>query len=145
MNSKQNKKFFKLNIVDVALIIIAFIAVATLIFFFSQNDIKATDKGENVTVEYALEFSPIRNEFKRLIIAGDSLTDVATSKDLGEVIEPMETNTSTLTVIVRAEAVRYKGEYRINGVRLILGNEMEVRVPGFTGTAVLRSINVIEG
>lgn len=164
MNSQKKKKALSLNIVDVALIIIAFIAIAALIFFFSQRDVAPADNGESVVLEYTIVFTPLREEYRNLADIGDSLTDVGTLADIGEIVDvtysdcqyqgvnkstgekvyTTYTGMMTMTLTVRAEAKKTSECYVINGVELVMGNEMNVRIPDFIGNGICKTITVTE-
>ena len=163
-DQNKRKKTFSFNIVDVALIVVAFIAVATLIFFFSQKDVVNTDKGDSVTLEYTLVFSPLREDFRNLVDVGSTITDALSAKELGEVVDityseynyigtDKATGSSvstvypgmlTMTVTVRADAVKTGSEYVINGTEIVIGKSINVRVPEFTGTGLCGSVTEID-
>lgn len=165
MNSQNSKKrSFSFNIVDVVLIIVAFIAVATLIFFFSQKDVVSSDKKDKVTLEYTLVFTPLREEYRNLVDVGSSLTDAESLKELGEIVdviyaecnyEGVDPQTGekvytpypgmmTMTVTVRAEAIRTGSAYTVNGSEIVIGQSLNVRIPEFTGAGLCKSVAEIK-
>ena len=163
-NQNKKKRAFSFNIVDVALIVVAFIAVATLIFFFSQKDVVKSDKGEKVTLEYTLVFSPLREDFRNLVDVGDSLSDGSTADEIGEIVDVTYSEYNyagtdkatgstvytvvpgmmTMTVTVRAEAVKTGSSYTVNGTEIVIDESLNVRIPEFTGVGLCTSVTEID-
>ena len=83
---RQNKKGFSFNIIDAALIIIALLCICATIFFFTDADITNTREDKRITLEYTIEFSPTREEYRNLLEIGDAITETSTMKDAGEII-----------------------------------------------------------
>ena len=160
----QHKKLFSFNIIDVALVVIALICICTTVFFFTNADITNPKGAEKVTLEYTIEFTPIREEFRNLLEIGDSITETSTMSDAGEIInviyldhlyygtndETGETVTTkypgkiNMTLTVRAEAIKTDTGYSINGYELLIGDSITIRTPSFTGTGVCTSITIPE-
>lgn len=158
------KRGFSFNIIDVALIIIAFICICATVFFFTNADITSSKSDKKVTIEYTIEFNPLREEFRNLLEIGDGVTASTTMKNVGEIInvvysdhlyygtnnENGQTVTSTypgklnMTLTVRAEAVKTQTGYSVNGYELFIGDDITIRTPDFTGTGKCTAINVSE-
>lgn len=154
MNSEKKKNNLSFNIIDVALIIIALSAISAIVFFLSNNRITKGSSSEKVSIEYTLQFKEIREEYKNLIEIGDTITESTKMAKIGEVINVIytealysginsdgETVTTpytgriTVTVKVKTTAVKTKSGYVINGYDLFIGNDMNVRMPNYTGDA----------
>lgn len=161
---KQNKKGFSFNIIDAALIIIALLCICATIFFFTDADITSSKENKRVTLEYTLEFSPTREEYRNLLEIGDAITETSTMKDAGEIVNVVYydhlyygTNDETgekvttkypgkinMVLTVRTEAVQTETGYSINGYELLIDGKITIRTPDFTGTGVCTSITVSE-
>lgn len=161
---EHQKKGFSFNIIDVTLIIIAFICICATVFFFTNADITSSKSDKKVTIEYTIEFNPLREEFRNLLEIGDGVTASTTMKAVGEIINVVYSdhlyygtnneNGQTVTSIypgkinmqltVRAEAVKTQTGYSVNGYDLFIGDEITIRTPDFTGTGICASITVSE-
>ena len=161
---KHQRKGFTFNIIDVALVIIALICICATVFFFTNADITSSKSDKKVTIEYTIEFNPLREEFRNLLEIGDGVTANTTMKDVGEIInvvysdhlyngtnnENSQTVTSiypgkiNMTLTVRAEAVRTQSGYSVNGYELFIGDEITICTPVFTGTGRCTSITASE-
>lgn len=161
MNNHNKKRAFSFNIIDVALIIIALIAISSLVFLLMGRQISTTSGTKTVSLEYKVEFSPTRQEYKNLIKIGDSFTYTESLSDIGEVVDvtysdyyykgvnengqTVQTpypNMITITVTLRADAVKTDTGYEINGCPIIVNEDLNIRVPFFTGTGKITSITV---
>lgn len=159
MNNK--KRAFSFNIIDVALIIIALIAISSLVFLLMGRQISTSSENKKVSLEYKIEFSPARLEYKNLIKIGDSLTYTDSLCDIGEVVDvtysdyyhkavsdsgqTVQTpypNMITITVTIRAEAVKTDTGYEIDGCPITVNDFLNVRVPFFTGNGKVTSVTV---
>ena len=156
--------WFSFNIIDAALIIIALLCICATVFFFTDADITNSKGGKKITLEYTVEFDPTREEFKNLLEIGDSITEITTMKNAGEIINVVYydhfyigTNDETgeavstkdegkikMVLTVRAEAIKTDTGYSVNGYELLIGNDMTIRTPSFTGTGICTSITLSE-
>lgn len=161
MNTPTKKRKLSFNFIDVALIVIALAGIAVLVFFFSKNDIVTAKGDEKIKIEYTVKISPTREEYINLIKIGDTLINTDVMQSVGEVInvtnsdymyEGFDTSTGTpvytpypgmktIVITVRADAIKTKTGYVINGYDVIIGEDMTFRVPDFTGTGVCVSIS----
>lgn len=160
MNTPAKKRKLSFNFIDVALIVIALAGIAVLVFFFSKNDIVSTNREEKVNIEYTVRLSPVREEYINLIKIGDTLINTDIMQSVGEVTNvtnsdclyegydstgaPVYTpypGMKTVVVTIRAEAIKTKTGYIVNGYDVVIGESMTFRVPDFTGTGVCVSIS----
>ncbi len=164
MNKTQNKRKFSFNIIDAALIIIALVSIVSLIYFVSEKDIASASGDEQVLVEYQIEIRGVREEFVNLVNIGDKIVSVSVMENIGEVIsvtnseyiyegtnslngEKVEAPHPTLkTMIIKVSATAAKTEYGylINGHDLVIGSELQIRVPDFTGNGICTSITELK-
>ncbi len=164
MNNSIKKKRTAFNFIDVALIIIALVALSVLVFFLSSKDIVTPKGNEKVNIEYTVVISPVREEFINLVKIGDSVINTAVLENVGEVVtvtnsdyiyegvdpatggkvETPYPGMKTMVIKIRTEATKTEYGYTVSGCDIIIGEEMTLRVPDFTGSGVCTSVIEIE-
>ena len=144
-------KKFRLNFVDIIIIIVILTATTLLAYIFLSSDIKLFEGSRKVTIEYKVELRRVREEFRDFISISDHATDTVTQYALGEVVDveyaPTRytgVNRSTgslvfsdypehinITVTIRAEATANAGDYSLNGYKVAVGKQISMRTPNF--------------
>ncbi len=166
MNGTKNEKpRISFNFIDVLLILTAFAAALVLVFFIKNRQVVMSVAPNTAQIEYKLEFSPMREDFKNFVKIGDTVVSSDNGSVLGEVADvsyskciytgydsttgkPVETQYPamiTMTVTVRSSAAEKSTGYIIGGNELILGKDISVRVPDFTGSGRLISLTDASG
>lgn len=163
MNSQKKKKI-AFNIIDVILIIAVLASILALVFFLRERKIINPQNEQTVKLEYTISFSPLREEFRNLAQIGDTVVDASILENIGEIVnvsylecryEGINEQTGqkvytpypgmiTMVITVRADAVKTASGYEINGHEIIIGNNVTVRVPFFTGTGTCTSISTVD-
>lgn len=165
MNSSQKKKRISFNVIDVLLIIVAFVAIISLIFILRNRNVITSSKDQTVDIRYTVKIAPLREEFRSNIQIGDYVTDPSNMNGLGEVINlfaPNQylyegTNNLTgekvytpypgmveLTVTIQVKATKTVSGYEINGQELLIGRSISLRVPNLTATGVVTTVTPVE-
>ena len=160
MNINPKKKKIHFNLVDLILIIIALTSISVLIFVFSNKSIAKTSRSQTVEIEYTITFSPVREEYINLVKIGDKVINTANMDDCGEVYlvsnsdyehvginaESGEKVTTKLdgmksmVITIRAKATKTAYGYSVNGYDIIIGEDISVRVPDYTGIGKCTSV-----
>ena len=168
-STKKISKGSKFNILDLIIVVgILFIITALVVMTFPRFSDKAK-LGKKVMVSYTLVFEAVGEDAFDKISIGDPLTDLKDGKALGKVsetpkIEPYYTyimgttpegetvsekkedhlGRSNITITVEAEAVYSEGSgYTVNGYRIAVGKEMNVRFPNYTNTGTCVGFRVL--
>lgn len=150
----ENKRKIGLNIIDYILII-AFVCLAVYVFYHIRGFslVSGKDRITETGYEITLEFSPLREEFRSCISVGDAVFDAETGKQIGEISKVNYTDcvhTSvnlstgekvnntypgyvTLTVTMNSDVKVRDGLASANGTKLLNGNIIHLRTPGFEG------------
>jgi hypothetical protein len=153
--AKSPKKPYKFNITDAFLILIIIIAASVLIYIVLGTGLFTG--GEEVTIEYTIDISLIKNELVPAInrLPGEKITDSIRGYDIGEIhqvriseanenadnkidgiiVETPYPNHSRVLLIVRAKARKdSKGiNYLVNGKLIIVGSPVHFRTQHFVG------------
>ena len=160
MNVGPKKKKISFNLIDVALIVIALAAIAVLVFVFNSKDIVKPSGKEKVKIEYTVTLSPVREEYINLIKVGDKVVNTTVMEYCGEVVTVTnsdyyyvginsETGESvstqypgmkTIVVKIRATAIKTSYGYSVDGFDIVIGENVSIRVPDFTGTGKCTSV-----
>lgn len=163
MNEVQDKKKIRFNFIDVLLIVIAFASITSLVFFLRDRKIVTGGKTDTVEIVYHVKFSALREDFRNLVEIGDTVIDAIRIEKIGEVTnvsyaEGTYTGTDketgkpvvssfpgrvSMVLTIRAEAVRTPTGYVVNGRELIIGEDLSLRVPDFTGSGTCLSVEEV--
>lgn len=153
MNVNPKKKKISFNIIDVALIVIALVTISILVFVFNNKDIVKPKGNENVSIEYTVTLSPVREEYMNLIKVGDKVLNtsvmeycgevvsvsnsdyyyVGINKETGESVSSLYPGMKTIIIKIRATATKTPYGYSVNGFDVVIGENVSIRVPDFTG------------
>ncbi len=163
------KKKRKFNIVDlvlvltIAAIVVAVVFVGNKLLGGGQPVAAGNDK---INIEYSLQFREIPDSGTGNLTEGDVVRDANSKVSLGQVTEifhepyaelvytesegqgygvmaEMEGYTNML-VTVRGEATKDERGYYLNGVKLLVGRQMDVWSPGYSGQGwcvAIREVN----
>ncbi len=158
--SKKTKgKKLALNFIDFILIAVMIISIGTLIFIFTSRNVVKSNGSQSTLIEYTLQFDPMREEFKNLVMVGDKVFDSEKLYAIGEVTDVSYstayykgTDKATgavklseypgmisMTVTIRANASVAESGYSISEYGIAIGKAMDVRMPNFTGTGICLS------
>lgn len=156
--TKENKKKYKFNFVDVALILLVVGCIITLIYFFSpMSKAKKLGKAQEKTIEYTIEITGVDTTFSENISDNDTVIDSVTKTPIGTVTRVVSTNYTeykavddgssdlklqeivyrdkcNLEVTVRVDASYIAGDgFSVNSTRIAVGEKMFVKFPNFVG------------
>ena len=160
VNAKGRIRF---NIVDFFVILfVVLVLVASVAYFVPELTERFGSNGE-VEITYVLEFRGVDSEFIANVRADDKayessqnfamgtvksvVTETYTSLEydnaLGEAVLKDHPAKKTLVITITSTAVYTEGEgYSINGERIAVGAQYNVRFPGFVGTAYCTQIKL---
>ena len=144
-------KKFRLNLIDIIIILVILTATALLVYVFLSSDITLFEGSRKVSIEYKVELRRVREEFRDFISISDHVTDTVTQYALGEVVDveyaPTRytgVNRSTgslvfsdypehinITVTIQAEATVNGDDYSLNGFKVAVGKQIPIRTPNF--------------
>lgn len=152
MNGTVKKKRIRLNIIDIILLLIIFIAAALLVYIFVSGSIDSVSGDKETKIAYTVLLTGIREEFRGKINIGDSVTDTVKLMPIGTVsnvryedyYSAQEDKTTgnikysrfpgfiNITIEVSADASLKDGFYMIGGYGISVGTLVSLRVPAFT-------------
>lgn len=147
----SQKNRFRLNFIDIIVILILLTATALLAYIFLSTDINLFEGNKKVTIEYKVEIRQIREEFRDFINISDLATDTVTQYALGEVVDVEYTparyigvkrNTGELVisdfpehiniiVTIRSAASVDGADYSLDGYKIAVGKPVALRTPNF--------------
>lgn len=161
MNNIQNKaaaKKYKFNIVDVAVIVLIFIAIISLILIFDPfHWVDDWFNTKEVTVEYVIEFKALDDNVANRVNVHDvligegedkrvaSITNVETrtafgwipNHENGVMEKSVLKNKKNLFVTVEVDSVYKEGEgYFIGKERVAVGSQIKISFPTIEGTLI---------
>ncbi len=159
----------RLNVLDVVIIVTAVMLIAVAVVwsvprlqtFFTTND--------TVQITYTVVFENVDESVYDRILLDQTVIDAESGRELGTVAltpesvsyydfvlgtdaegndvaqkQPYDTLGKNVTVTIRANAEYSEGKgYTVEGHRIAIGAEMQLRFPGFTGTGYCNGIAVI--
>ncbi len=163
MNSAPNKKKLYFNFIDVLLIVVLLISMASLIYFLRERRIVTDPRGKTAEIVYKVEVPAMREEFRNLVAIGDSVVDTVTMNAIGEVTDVsyapylyvgtdrttgLKITTSypgkiSMTMTIKVLATITDTGYTVGGQPLILGKTISLRVPDWAGSGQCVSIETI--
>ena len=168
-NKKKDRKGLKFNILDLIIIIaVLFVAVIAVLFTIPKVQDKV-GAGEKIRISYTVVFENIDELVFDQISKGQTVTSVENGVLLGTVSESPEAEPAytyvlvtgesgentvkkqedpsgkrNITVTVEADAVYSEGKgYTIDGYRIAVGKEFNLRFPNYTDTGYCTGITVI--
>ncbi len=163
------KKKRKFNIVDLVLVLTVAAIVVAVVFIGNKllgGEQAAASDADKVTIEYSIQFRKLPDSGTGNLTEGDVIRDANSKASMGQVTEifyepyaeliytesegqgygvmaEMEGYTNML-VSVRGEATKDEGGYYLNGVKLLVGRQMDVWSPGYSGQGwcmTIREVN----
>lgn len=146
-NKTKKEQRFRLNIIDVLLVLIIVAALALIVYIFSSDN--SGKKNETMTIQYQLEVQSMREEWQGLIQIGDKVFDSTTqvligevvdvsyapyvfigfNDELGEVVYSDYPDHVNMTVTISSKAEKSAEGYVINGCSLKVGEDITFRTP----------------
>ncbi len=151
---KRKRKF---NIVDLVLVLIIAAIVVAVVFIGNKllgGEQPVSSGAETVMIEYSLQFRKIPDSGTGSLGEGDTVRDPNSKVAIGQVAEifhepyaelvyveaeqgngimaEMEGYTNML-VTVRGEATKDERGYYLNGIKILVGKQLEVWSPGYSG------------
>ncbi len=163
MNRRKGK--YRFNIIDVLLItviVVSALAIAFLVYNNRQDNTESSLK--KVKIMYTLEDEAIDDILRGKVDIGNKVFTSDGSSQIGEVVdveysdaeyngfdsEKNQSFTSVLPghldmrIVISANAtVDNDGVYYVNGIRLNMGAELDVRFPFYTGNTVCVSVSEV--
>ena len=171
-NVSPIKKGGKFNVLDLLIIIVVLFALAIAIIITIPKIQKSVEIGEKVEITYTVVFEGVNDRVYDKIKANQKAVEALSNRSLGTVkqteIEPYseyvivqgtDGNGETvytavkqeiaekgknIAVTITADAVYNEGSgYTVEGYRIAVGKQIEIRFADFTGTAYCTSVTVI--
>lgn len=162
-NTLPSKSKFKLNFIDIILIVIILAAVILLAYIFMSGRIESFGDS-TVQIEYEVTITGIRDEFRGFVNVGDKVIDAVKLMAIGEIVNVEYTDTvnilTSLTtgeikysiypehldmkMTIRAEAIVSNGLYTINGYHIAVGELVSIRVPNFTESGYCTTLREVK-
>lgn len=167
----KEKRRHRFNFVDAIIIVVALLLVAAIAFIFVFDGAvllsKIFDKGEDVTIYYAVELTRVRDnlvdgniayipenaevidEVKNYNIGSyvgylrDGSEVIGTMKN-GHTIVSTYPGYSSVILVVKAEAKRDKYQYMIDGYELQVGHKVDLSVMNFAGSGYCIALDEID-
>ena len=159
----RQKRGFKLNVIDVILILIIIAAVSALVYIFMSGNIKNLGS-QPADIEYEVTITRVREEFRGCVNVGDKVVDAVKLMAIGEVTNVRYNNSVhviknlpsgeikyvdipenlDLIITIKASAVISNGLYMINGYHISVGTLVSVRVPNFTESGYCTTIREVK-
>lgn len=171
---KKNKKDKKngFNVVDMVLILLILAFVVIIVYWFAPSSMFRFDNGQDVTLEYTVELPAVPKDMATQIAVGDNVFDNVGQYALGSVSnveiddhveyiyreesgrieavsysEEGNDNGALKNILVTVTATGSYSEkkgYFVNGCRIAVNKDMNLRFPGFTGKGQCISVTVRE-
>lgn len=166
---RKDKRKGRFNVLDLIIIIVLIFAISIALILTIPKIRDRVQAGEKVRISYTVVFYNVDSSVFDQIASGQTLTDIVGGKILGMVSEPPETELSysyvietnengdnvlkkqedsmgkrNIIVTVEADARYSEGEgYTVDGYRIAVGKEMQIRFPNYTDTGYCTGIIVI--
>lgn len=161
--SNKSKSSGKFNLIDVLLIVMVLIIVASLIYVFLPTSwIRSILADDKVDIQYTIEIQGVDEAFLENISENDIVLDSVSKGTIGTVtaidystpytqLEYNETTQSgvlsvvpekynmLITISVNADYTEGEG-YAVNGTRIAVGELMNLRFPNFTAEGYCISV-----
>jgi len=168
-NKKKEKKGLKFNVLDLIIIItVIFVAVVAVLYTVPQFHNRVSS-GEKIRISYTVVFENVDESVFDQIAKGQTVTNADNGIALGTVSESPEAEPAytyvlvtgesgantvkkqedpsgkrNITVTVEADAVYAEGKgYAVDGCRIAVGKEFNIRFPNYTDTGYCTEITVI--
>jgi len=149
--SGAEKMKFRLNFIDIIIMLVILAATVLLAYIFLSSDINFFEGNKKVIVEYKVEIRNVREELRDYISISDHATDTVTQYSLGKVVDVEYTparytgvNRATgelvfsdyperinITVTIRSEATVSGADYSLNGYKIAVGKPIALRTPNY--------------
>ncbi len=164
---KSTKKTgFRLNWMDVLVILLIILAIVALVIRYwpGENGIGFLS-GKKVMIEYTVQIDKISNQINLSMRSGDEAVDLDSKESIGTLSSnPMivayqenvfneqsggieivtSENYSTVYLTIVAEAIEHDTGYYVNGVRIAVGAEYNLRLTGIEANGSCISIEFID-
>jgi len=160
MNDQSRKKRIYFNLIDVILIVLVLAAVISLVFLLKNNRVTVGSDKTTEEIVYRIEFSPLREELRNFAEVGNTVVLTESLKAIGEITDVSYTSCHyvgtnkatgasvsspypehiTMVLTVKATAIKTDTGYTLSGRELILGESLSIRLPNFTGSGRLLSV-----
>ncbi len=159
----------RLNVLDVVIIVTAVMLVAVAIIWSAPHVREFFSDSDMIQITYTVVFENVDETVYDRIMLDQTVIDAQSGRVLGSVAlipesvsyysfvlgvdedgndvakkQPHDALGKNVTVTIRANANYAEGEgYTVDGYRIAVGAEMELRFPGFSGTGYCNEISVI--
>jgi hypothetical protein len=171
-NVGSAKKSGKFNVLDFLIIVVVLFVLASAIVITIPKIQESVEIGEKVIINYTVVFEGVNDRVYDKIKGNQMAMDAQSNRALGtveqsevapysEYVLVRETNAEgetvytavkqeiaekgkNVTVTITANAVYNEGSgYTVDGYRIAVGKEMDIRFADFTGTAYCTGVTVI--
>ena len=155
VNTKSKTKRGRFNIIDLLLIVLALLIIATLVYvLLPSSAIRKLTADKKTNITYTIEITGIDEKYIDKIKEGDVVIDSVSKNTLGKVVSidnptpykelrynegdaigvlsPVEGKYNVIvTISATAEYQQGKG-YTVNGTRIAVGEKIYARFPDYT-------------
>ena len=160
---KKDQKKFKFNALDTFVVLFVLLLISAIFFYFLY--FASNDSNTETQIEYTLEISKAKSEFKDAVKIGDSLIDSSRFGSLGVVTDVIYEAATTLTtnkesgesilvqyptnkyikiiIKVKTDANIKDNVYYSENVLISIGNVINFRTSEFIGSAYCTSIKLL--
>ena len=158
----DEKRSFRINIVDVLLTIVIACVIAFAAFMIANAFGVDASAKEDITIEYTIQFRGLQPEFCDNVEVGETVIDAQKRLNLGTVTrvrtEPYtkdvydeETETMVkathpdyLTLYITVEAPGYFSEemYYLNGIKMAVGNGISIHMKNLCATGYINDMRI---
>lgn len=115
---KDGKLFGKINIVDIAVILIVIILIVCATIKFRKFNQKTADSASQ-TIVYQIDVQNVREYTLEMIKSGDTIYDEQTGVNIGEVVDITSKPAETFETLPSGEVVEVYNPYRFDIVLTI--------------------------
>jgi hypothetical protein len=161
----MEKKKFRLNAVDVVIIVLVVAAIAVVGYVLLSERDEVAPQSEKLKIDYVLMVTEMRSVYEDNVKVGDVVYDADTDKFVGKVVQVSSSvskrtgtdlktgdmvvsdleNRRDLFVTVEADAEITDNVYLVNGLTIVVGGVMNFSTPNLTQAANIVSIEPVEG
>ncbi len=166
IKNKENKRSFRINVIDIVIILVVAAAVFAVYFLFLRD---GTEGKGDTEILYTVRISDIKSELVPHINVGDNVTEANKRYAIGTVADGIREEAYKVDLFVADEfggagayvSAEYPGHsnvyipisakaevtsegYFVSGYEMHVGQLVYIRLPDFAGSGYIVSIQTVE-